>query len=230
MTPMRSHDSIAHFNLRRVLHVTGRGVVLSLLLVASGCSPMAHRPLPPMSGSYHGITADGTALRLTVEQDGGRVTGFGRLGDRSFAFSGLPLRHINASCLFDDRSVAPAGVTMSPDGQVLTVRMLGGETILDRGGESVVNVPGPFTGRYGSVGGNAASVSLLQDGVLLAGTGVFAGRPIAVSGRAVGEREARGDIQFADESRQGVRVSLSEDRQQLTVTGIGAPIEMKRRP
>jgi hypothetical protein len=227
-TLYRNRGTFCNFSQFR--HAAGWLVALCLLPVAFGCSPVAHRQLPPMSGSFHGVMADGAPLRLTVEQDGDRVTGFGRHGDRSFAFSGLPSRQVNGSCIFDDRSVMPAAVVMSPDGQVLAVRMQGGETIMERGGEPVVNVPGPFNGRYASGGRSAASVRLLQDGVLLAGTGFVSGRPVAVSGRVVGEGEARGDIQFADESRQSVRVSLSGDRQQLTVTGIGAPIVMKRRP
>jgi len=220
---------------RAITAVAGRfmqrlGVVLFPVLSVSivvACAPLGRPASPTLSGTFQGTSADGQPMTVTFRQKSNTVTGQGSVGAHSFSLSALAAWHGPMVLAYPDGAIKPAKVTLSPDGTTVTIHEPGKKVILRRGGTPLDVVPGPFAGRYSVVTPNVR-LTLSQGGELLAGTGFLAGRPVAVVGRVTGPKRARGTLLFADESRNGVKASLSDDRQTLTVTGLGAPLHLIR--
>jgi hypothetical protein len=150
------------------------------------------------------------------------------IGDRVFIISGLASYHGPMILAFEDGSATPAYIMLSADGKEARIQGLGTPLTIKRGGEPLRAPSGPFAGTYKASGPPPLSLTLIQGGDLLAGTGFVEGNPVAVVGRVTGANSASGTILFSDESRNGVQVVLSGDKGILTIHGLGGPIEMKR--
>jgi hypothetical protein len=206
----------------------GRTFVAMLLLVgAIGCTPMIRQPNPQLSGTFTG-TGDGHSVTLTVQQAGSTVTGNGVWGDRPFGLSALTAPQGPMVLSFASGGPNPGRITLSPDGQTITIRGLGAPLQLARGGTPVIAPDGPFSGRFVLDGPIPVRLDLNQGGDLVAGTGYFSGKAVAVVGRLIEANRARGTVLYSDESRNRVTVTLSADQGILVIEGLGAPIRMTR--
>ncbi|MHB8138637.1 MAG: hypothetical protein ACYDGO_09675 [Smithellaceae bacterium] len=220
-----------------IKQISGRLLVLwaSCLCMLCGCT--SEPPVSPPTGdqqtsvlpsTFRGKTSTGQPVRITLNQKGNTVTGNGLIGDRFCSLSGITAYHGPIIITFEDGSVTPATVALSPDGETATIQGLKQPLIVSRGGEPVDASTGPFAGKYRASGKPPLTLNLIQAGKLLSGTGFVNGKPVAVAGKITGSNQVSGFILFSDESRNAVKAMLSGDGRILTVRGLGNPIEMKK--
>jgi len=208
---------------------------VSCLCILSGCTseppvcPQADKQqTPSLSNTFRGTTSTGQPVRLTLNLKGNTLTGNGLIGDRVCSLSGITAYHGPIIITFEDGSVTPATVALSPDGETATIQGLKQPLIVSRGGEPVNVSAGPFAGKYRASGKPPLTLTLIQSGKLLSGTGFVGGKPVAVAGKITGSNQVSGFILFSDESRNALKATLSGDGRVLTVRGLGNPIEMKK--
>ncbi len=202
--------------------------VMLAIGIIFGCTPMIRQETPKLSGTFSGSTSDGHSVKITIIQDENTVTGRGLIGEKIFSLSAITSYHGPMVLSFGDGTVAPAYITLSPDGDSATMQGMGISIALNRGGEPLRATSGPFAGRYSNPGPPQLWLNLTQGGDLLAGTGFVEGKPVAVVGKVTAPNRAAGTILFSDESQNRVKVVLSGDGKVLTIEGLGGPIEMRR--
>jgi hypothetical protein len=198
------------------------------LFLVAGCNPFVEQKSPSLSGTFRGTTADGRTVTVTLTQKKNSLTGAGRLGDRAFSFAGLPSWHGPLVVNFEEGPSARGSFKLSPDGQTMEIHGMGPTFTLTRGGEPVSVTPGPFVGRFGVASPRPLWVNLTQADTLLAGTGFDDGQPVAFVGKVTEPLEAMGTLLFPDQSRMNVTLTLSENREVLTVQGLGGSLDLLR--
>lgn len=208
---------------------------VSCLCILSGCTseppvcpPSEKQQAPSLSSTFRGTTSTGQPVRLTLNLKDNTVTGNGSIGDRVCSLSGITAYHGPIMITFEDGSVTPATVALSPGGETATIQGLKQPLTVSRGGEPVSVPAGPFAGKYRASGKPPLTLTLIQAGKLLSGTGFVNGKPVAVVGKITDSNQVSGFILFSDESRNALKATLSGDGRILTVRGLGNPIEMKK--
>ncbi len=219
--------------LGKFIRTTGRwlGLVLGVVIVAvlAGCDRLERAPAPRLGGTFSGVASDGRAVKISLAQKENAVVGQGKLGASAFGLSAITGPHGPVVINPEDGTSVVGSLTLSPSGKSLTLTGLGMPITLNRGGTPLPVAAGAFAGRYAAPESSALWLDLRQSGELLAGTGFVSGKPVAVVGRVTETNEARGSILFSDQSQTGVRVSLSDDEQTLSVRGLGGIMEMRRK-
>lgn len=203
---------------------TRAGAVLVAAFV-SGCASMPRQPAASLTGSFAGETATGAPIMLDLVQRDGGAFGRGELDGRPFALSALTRLDAPAVLVFEDGTRREAELGLSADGLHLVVRGL--EADLSRRGPTTPATRGAFAGRYVADGEALLELDLTQHDHLIAGTGWFEGRAVAVAGRVEADGEASASVLFADDSASAMRVRLERDG--LVVVGLGGEWRMKRR-
>jgi hypothetical protein len=214
--------------IKRETFLQSRIVILITIVLIIGCTPMIRQEPPKLSGTFSGNTPDGRPIKVTLIQEENTVTGRGLIGEKIFSLSAITSYHGPMVLSFEDGTVVPAYITLSPDGTLATIRGLGIPLTVNRGGEPLRDLSGPFAGHYSTTGPPPLWLTLTQGGDLLAGTGFIDGKPVAVVGKVTGPNRAAGTILFSDESQNRVKVNLSGDGRILTIEGLGGIIEMRR--
>jgi hypothetical protein len=199
-----------------------------LAAAVTGCDTTERLPAPQLSGTFSGTTADGRTLTLSLAQESNTVIGQGKLGDQSFGLSAITAPQGTAVIIPASGTQLSGSVALAPAGDSLTLYGLGEPVELARGGTPLPVTGGPFAGRYKTRRPEEIWLQLEQSGDLLAGTGFVWGKPVAVAGWVTGPREARGSLLLSDQSRNGIKVSLSGDLGTLNVSGLGGTIAMRR--
>ena len=209
--------------------------VLPALLIVEilffGCAPPpATKPdSSTQSNTFKGVTPTGHPAAITFQHNDGTFTGTGVIGGKTVVFSGLTSLHGPAVVSYDDGTVVPAYITYSVNGEEITIRGLDSPLTIRKGGDQQIAASGPFAGSYRAAGPPQILLTLTQSGSLLAGTGFIDGKPVAVTGKTKESNYATGTMLFSDESRIGVKATLSEGGSVLSIQGLGAPIELKRK-
>src|SRR3990170_1823760 len=212
-------------SIQRKIKIPLRVEILAMLAIGIifGCTPMIRQEPPKLSGTFSGSAPDGRPIKVTLIQDENTVTGRGLIGEKVFSLSAITSYHGPMVLSFGDGTVAPAYITLSPDGASATMKGMGLSIALNRGGEPLRAPSGPFAGRYANPGPPLLWLNLTQGGDLLAGTGFIDGKPVAVVGKVTAPNHATGTILFSDESQNRVKVVLSGDGRTLTIEGLGGP-------
>ncbi len=228
-------------NLNRLLRMRkldGRSnawtLLKSITLAASfftlvSCARFGHQAPPSFNGTFEGITGDGNHLNISFQQKENRITGYGKLGSRSFSLSAIGAWHGPMSLVFEDGTRFNGQLALSTDGRQSAVTIPGQEVIVKR--EAAAFPPetsGPFAGKYFTDTPVPIELFLSQREQLLSGSGFVEGKPIAVVGKQTAPLKAGGIALFPDESRIAIKISLSEDGKNMVVNGIGGPFEMRR--
>jgi hypothetical protein len=196
------------------------------LVLAAGCNAFVEPEPPSLSGTFRGTTADGRAVQVTLTQKKNSLTGVGRLADQSFSFAGLPSWQGPLVVNFEEGQNARGSFTLSPDGKTLAILGMGPTFTLTRGGEPESVTAGPFAGHFGVDSPRPLWVKLTQADNLLAGTGFDDGKPVAFVGKVMEPRKARGTLLFPDKSQVRVTLKLSDNREVLTVSGLGGSLNL----
>jgi hypothetical protein len=214
--------------LATVSRCMGLSIALLLVIAVTGCDRTERLPPPQLSGTFTGATADGRALTISLAQDQNTVIGAGRLADQLFSLSAITAPQGPAVIIAAGGAQSSGSIALAPAGDSVTLYGLGEPVELARGGTPLPVTAGAFAGRYKARHPQRIWLQLEQSGELLAGTGFLWGRPVAVAGWVTGPREARGSLLLSDQSRNGVRVTLSADLSTLSVSGLGGTIQMQR--
>ncbi len=200
-------------------------VAIALACACGGGEP----PPDEASGTFRGVSSDGAEIVLTLEQEGGAVRGRGTIGGEPVALAGA--RSWTASgTLVDAAGTRPIRLGLAAEGGLLELVTRDDSIVLERGADAEPAAPGPFSGTWEAeaAGGVAAEISIVQSGSLLAGAGTLLGDPVGVTGRVEGSR-AQGAVTWADESRVPFRAVLSDDGDEVTLSGLGADLALERR-
>lgn len=214
--------------IKRDIFLQSRIVVLITIVLIIGCTPIIKQEPPTISGTFSGTSHDGRPVTVTLLHEENTVTGRGSIGERIFTLSGLTSYYGPMILTFEDGTTTSASIMLSPDGNTATIRGLGIPLTVNRGGEPLRALSGPFAGHYSTTGPPPLWLTLTQGGDLLAGTGFIDGKPVAVVGKVTGPNRAAGTILFSDESQNRVKVNLSGDGRVLTIEGLGGPFEITR--
>lgn len=193
------------------------------------CATLDKAPPPRMTGTFEGITYDGDSVKVSFKQDANTVIGSGSVGDKEFALSGLASWHSSAVVVFEEGTRTNIDLILSQNGEEITIRGFERPLKLARSNDLPHTTSGSFQGIYIAPGPTNMWVNLSQTHELIAGTGYINGSPVSVAGKTTDELSANGSILFSDDSRMGVKITLSEDGRKLIVKGLGEPIEMQRR-
>jgi hypothetical protein len=207
-------------------------LVLPLLTALAACAPRLTVHPPVLAGSFAGTTADGQPVALTFAEDSLAFRGQGTIDGRPVAVAGAEAWCGAGSLVDADGGTEAVDVSLSADGETVTLRRDGGEPLLLP--RSAVPPPvassGPFAGRFRAVRGRAplAEVTLVQAGDLLAGVGIVTGDAAGIAGRATGARTAEGVVTLADGTQTHFTAELAADGRSLNLTGFGDPLTMTR--
>jgi hypothetical protein len=115
-----------------------------------------------------------------------------------------------------------------PRGDRLQITGFDADLVAKRGHPLPDNAAGSFLGHYKSDASHDLQLALQQWGDLLAGTGFYSGKPVAVAGKVVSPNHADGHILFSDGSKANVKAVLSADQQVLSISGLGKPFDLHR--
>lgn len=198
---------------------------LVLALFATSCAALPKRQTPTLSGSFAGRTAGGEAIVLDLVQRDGGAYGRGQLDGQPFTVSSVTRVNATAVVVFEDGSRRQAEIELSADGRYLMIRGL--SATLSRRGRATAPAGGAFAGQYVARGAALLELELTQHGALIAGTGWFEGRALAVAGRVETTSEASATVLFGDNSTSTVR--LRRESGGLVVIGLGGEWRLGRR-
>lgn len=205
--------------------------ILALTFAGLGCTAEPFVDQGTVSGTFEGVTLEAHPISLSLEQDGQAFSGHGTLGGQPVVIAGPVTFSALASLTHADGSFSTVHVTLSPDGESLSLQREGeAPTVLARSGPSGAATPGPFSGNYKAQGAEAplARAVITQNGSLIAGIGIVLGEAVGIGGRVTASNEAKGILTFADESHAGFTAKLSADGQSVSVTGVGRPVVLAR--
>ncbi len=202
---------------------------LLLSLTVAACSTL-REPRPELSGTFTGTSSDGSPVVVNFTQSEQIVTAYGSVGTTPMKLSALVSPHGPALIMLDDGERMASDIALAADGDTATMTFRGEEISLTRGGSVAEPVSSDFQGRFESRGLSEIAVELSHSGRLVAGTGFFEGRPIAVVAHTdlSGDR-ADGVLLFSDESRLEIVAILSRGGGTLTIQGLGGPVNLVRR-
>lgn len=183
------------------------------------------------SGTFRGVTDQGIPIVLSISEEGGAFFGHGTLANAPVAITGVHRWSAVGTLTNTDGSFDLLEANLSADGEVLTVQRTGGPVILlTRESAPAPSAGGPFAGRYVAEEGQVplAEATILQAGSLIAGVGRVFGESAGISGQVVGPRQVDGILTFQDESQVGFAAELSADGGTVKLTGLGAPVILRR--
>ena len=231
MTDSPHRSDSKHVELGLLLRGLERSWALLALATTLACAPALTVREAELSGAFTGSTPEGEAVSLVFTDENEAFRGVGSIGQRPVALAG-PSVWRGVGALSDggggDR---PVELALSADGERLEVAIDGGATLrLDRATGSAPAASGGFSGRYRGFRAKdlAATVTLVQTGELLSGTGILLGDPFGVSGRVERGRFAEGVVTFADGTLSRFSATLDDDGDSLRVRGLAAALEWRR--
>jgi hypothetical protein len=218
--------------LGQTVKISALLLIFHIGLMVSGC---AHEPkVAPQSvtGTYQGATGDGKAITVTLEEYGQAFKGHGTVDAEPVVLAGAISWNAVGSFTDSKGSTSIVSLNLSPDNEKLTIQPMGQPAmVLARGGAPIINQPGPFSGSYQAVrqGARLAQATIVQNGPLITGVGVMLGDPAGITGQITAPRTAEGVLTFLDKSRLRFEIEQSEDGRSVTVRGLGAPMNLRKR-
>lgn len=220
---------------RPMIQVALAGVVL-LLAACSGTKAPVGRPEIPrqtISGTFEGQTGDGEEIVLTLDQSGEVVQGAGSAGGYPLVIGGTVTWSAFATLTRQDGSASATRLTLSGNGEALTVRRRGApDLVLRRSDSAPPALPpeGPLSGTYEAheKGILTGVASVVQRGDLLVGMATLLGESAGISGRLVEPNRAEGLLTFLDRSQVRFEAEFSDDSGSLVLQGLGPPIHLDR--
>lgn len=210
--------------------------VALLLGACSGTKAPVGRPEIPrqtISGTFEGQTGDGEEIVVTLDQSGEVVQGVGSEGGYPLVIGGAVTWTAFATLTREDGSTSATQLSLSGDGETLTVRRRGRPDLVLERSESAPAAPAPPGPLSGTFEAHAQGVlvgvaSIVQRGDLLVGMGNLLGEAAGISARLVEPDQAKGTLTFLDRSQIPFEAEFSDEGDSLVLQGLGAPIHLQR--
>lgn len=208
-------------------------ILLPIVLAfsATGCSTIPITVPQRVSGTFSGSTSGDKPIIITLEQEDQAFRGQGAINGQPIAIAGPVTWSAVGSLIHADGSLSLVKLSLSPNGEVLTVESPQQPAItLNGGGTPVSQPPGPFSGKYRAVerGTTLATVTVAQSGSLISGVGTVFGETVGISGQTTAPNKTQGVMTFLDESQVSFEAELAADGQSISLLGLGAPIVLHR--
>jgi hypothetical protein len=214
------------------LKIAVLSLILAIGLMASGCARGFKVAPQTVTGTYQGVTGDGGAIIVTLDERGQAFRGYGTVDGEPVVLAGALSWNAVGSLTASKGSSSIVSLNLSANNEKLTIRPMGQPAmVLVRGGSPIILPPGPFSGSYQAVqqGARLAEATIVQNGPLITGVGVILGDPAGITGQVTAPHTAEGVLTFLDKSRLRFEIELSEDGRSVTVRGLGAPVNLRKR-
>ncbi len=224
--------SPSRMKIGQTMKISVLALILAISLIASGCA-RGFKVIPQnVTGTYQGLTEDGGAITVTLEEHGQAFTGHGTVDGEPVVLAGALAWNAVGSFTAPKGSSSIVSLNLSANNEKLTVQPMGQPAmVLVRGGAPIILPPGPFSGSYQAVqqGARLAEATIVQNGPLITGVGVILGDPAGITGQVTAPRTAEGVLTFLDKSQMYFEIEQSEDGRSVTVHGLGTPVNLRKR-
>jgi hypothetical protein len=216
----------------QTVKITVIALILAIGLMVSGCARGFKVAPQTVTGTYQGVTGDGEAITVTMEEQGQAFRGHGIVDGEPVVLAGALSWNAVGSLTTSKGSSSIVSLNLSANNEKLTIQQKGQPAMgLVRGGTPIILSPGPFSGSYQAVqqGARLAEATIVQNGTLITGVGVILGDPAGITGKITAPRTAEGVLTFLDKSRLRFEIEQSEDGRTVTVRGLGTPVNLRKR-